>query len=45
MIQEITVTDNHVVVNLSGSIYVEEAAQIRADRLNKKPNKQKGPEI
>ena len=29
MIQEITVTDNHVVVNLSGSIYVEEAAQIR----------------
>ena len=29
MIQEITVTDNHVVVNLSSSIYVEEAAQIR----------------
>ena len=29
MIQEITVTDNHVIVNLSGSIYVEEAAQIR----------------
>ena len=29
MIQEITVTDNHVFVNLSGSIYVEEAAQIR----------------
>ena len=29
MIQEITVTDNHVVVNLSGSIYVEDAAQIR----------------
>ena len=29
MIQEITVTDNQVVVNLSGSIYVEEAAQIR----------------
>ena len=29
MIQEITVTDNHVVVNLSGSIYVEESAQIR----------------
>ena len=29
MIQVITVTDNHVVVNLSGSIYVEEAAQIR----------------
>ena len=29
MIQEITVTDNHVVVNLSGRIYVEEAAQIR----------------
>ena len=29
MIQEITVTDNHVVVNLSGSIYVEEAVQIR----------------
>ena len=29
MIQEITVTDNHVVVNLSGCIYVEEAAQIR----------------
>lgn len=29
MIQEITVTDNHVLVNLSGSIYVEEAAQIR----------------
>ncbi len=29
MIQEITVTDNHVVVNLSGSIYVEEASQIR----------------
>ena len=29
MIQETTVTDNHVVVNLSGSIYVEEAAQIR----------------
>lgn len=29
MIQEITITDNHVVVNLSGSIYGEEAAQIR----------------
>ncbi len=29
MIQEITVADNHVLVNLSGSIYVEEAAQIR----------------
>ena len=29
MIQEITGTDNHVIVNLSGSIYVEEAAQIR----------------
>ena len=29
MIQEITVTDNHVVVNFSGSIYVEDAAQIR----------------
>ena len=29
MIQEITVTEGHVVVSLSGSIYVEEAAQIR----------------
>lgn len=29
MIQEIKVTDQQVVVNLSGSIYVEEAAQIR----------------
>ena len=29
MIQEITVTDNNVLVSLSGSIYVEEAAQIR----------------
>ena len=29
MIQEITVTSEHVLVNLSGSIYVEEAAQIR----------------
>ena len=29
MIQEITVADNHVVVNVCGSIYVEEAAQIR----------------
>ena len=29
MIQEITVVDNHVLVSLSGSIYVEEAAQIR----------------
>ncbi|CAH1666476.1 MAG: FtsQ-type POTRA domain-containing protein [Chelatococcus sp.] len=31
---------DRLVVRLS-----EEAAQIRADRLNKKPNKQKGPEI
>ena len=29
MIQEITVTDNSVLVSLSGSIYIEEAAQIR----------------
>lgn len=29
MIQEITVIDNQVQVNLSGSIYVEEAAQLR----------------
>ena len=29
MIQEITVIDNNVLVTLSGSIYVEEAAQIR----------------
>ena len=29
MIQEITVTDEHVLVTLSGSIYVEEAAQLR----------------
>ncbi len=29
MIQEITVTDSNVLVSLSGSIYVEEAAQIR----------------
>lgn len=29
MIQEITVTDHHVLVILSGSIYVEEAAQLR----------------
>ena len=29
MIQEITVTDTNVLVSLSGSIYVEEAAQIR----------------
>ena len=34
MIQEITVTDNHVVVNLSGSIYVEEAAQIRESLID-----------
>ena len=29
MIQEITVTDHHVLAILSGSIYVEEAAQLR----------------
>jgi anti-sigma B factor antagonist len=29
MIQEITVTEKNVLVTLSGSIYVEEAAQIR----------------
>lgn len=29
MIQEISVTDEHVLVTLSGSIYVEEAAQLR----------------
>jgi anti-sigma B factor antagonist len=29
MIQEITVAENHVLVSLSGSIYVEEAAQLR----------------
>jgi anti-sigma B factor antagonist len=29
VIQEITVTDTNVLVSLSGSIYVEEAAQIR----------------
>ena len=29
MIQEITVTDTDVLVTLAGSIYVEEAAQIR----------------
>ena len=29
MIQEITVTEKNVLVSLSGSIYVEEAAQIR----------------
>jgi len=29
VIQEITVTENNVLVSLSGSIYVEEAAQIR----------------
>ena len=29
MIQEITVTDNQVLVHLSGDIYVEEAAQLR----------------
>ena len=29
MTQEITVTENHVQVDLSGSIYVDEAARIR----------------
>ena len=29
MIQEITLAENHVLAKLSGSIYVEEAAQIR----------------
>lgn len=29
MIQEITVTEKNVLVSLSGSVYVEEAAQIR----------------
>ena len=29
MIQETTVVENQVLVNLSGSIYVEEAAQLR----------------
>ena len=32
MIQEITVVENQVLVNLTGSLYVEEAAQLR-DRL------------
>ena len=29
MIQEITVVENQILVKLSGSIYVEEAAQLR----------------
>lgn len=33
MIQEITVTEKNVLVSLSGSIYVEEAAQIRKSLL------------
>lgn len=34
MIQEITVIDNNVLVSLSGSIYVEEAAQIRESLIS-----------
>ncbi len=33
MIQQMTFADNQVLVNLSGSIYVEEAAQLRESLL------------
>ena len=33
VIQEIIITESNVLVNLSGSIYVEEAAQIRESLL------------
>ena len=33
MIQEITATDNQVLITLSGSIYLEEATQLRASLI------------